>query len=134
MPEKGNTMDEKTIQLDFDTSELDGFTILQFPPLVKVEKRMLEFKDGARAQVIVTWKEGTEKYVRNGKVIELPRSHTFVAENNNGIIRFVDPQNGKEDCSDYFTNVKNGCTMFVRIDNLPVNEDIIDLFIMNRGG
>ena len=36
MPEKGNTMDEKTIQLDFDTSELDGFTILQFPPLVKV--------------------------------------------------------------------------------------------------
>jgi hypothetical protein len=95
---------------------------------------MLEFKDGARAQVIVTWKEGTEKYVRNGKVIELPRSHTFVAENNNGIIRFVDPQNGKEDCSDYFTNVKNGCTMFVRIDNLPVNEDIIDLFIMNRGG
>lgn len=99
-----------------------------------IEKRMLEFKDGARAQVIVTWKEGTEKYVRNGKVIELPRSHTFVAENNNGIIRFVDPQNGKEDCSDYFTNVKNGCTMFVRIDNLPVNEDIIDLFIMNRGG
>ena len=99
-----------------------------------IEKQMLRFEDGARAQVFVTWKEGTEKYVRNGKVVELPKSHTFVAENNNGIIRFVDPQNGKEDCSDYFTKVKNGCTMFVRIDKLPINEDIIDLFITNRGG
>ena len=30
--------------------------------------------------------------------------------------------------------VKNGATMYARIDDLPINEEIIDLYVTNRGG
>ena len=99
-----------------------------------IENRMLEFGDGARAQVFVIWKDSRSEFVEGGKVIKIPSAHTFVAENNNGKVRFIDPQSGNEDCSEYFTKIKNGYTMYAKIDDFPINEDIIDLYIANRGG
>lgn len=99
-----------------------------------IARKLQDYGDGARVQVFVTWGEGTTKYITQNKEVEMPSSHTFIAENHSGIIRFIDPQTGSEDCSDYFTKVKNGATIFARTDDLDINEDVIDLFITNRGG
>ncbi len=67
-------------------------------------ERMTEWGDGARAQVVVVWRG-------------VPSGHTFIAENIQGEVRFIDPQNGDEDVSRYFNRVEENLTMFCRIDN-----------------
>ena len=75
-------------------------------------KRMIEWGDGARAEIYVAW-ETDDLF------------HVFVAENRNGYIHFLDPQNGELDAEYYFENVKYGATKFFRINNLEINKTYI---------
>lgn len=78
-----------------------------------IENQMTQWGDGARAQITVVWDNG-----ENG--------HTFIAEQENGRTRFIDPQSGSEDASWYFSRVQDGSTRFCRIDNLNVTNRIND--------
>lgn len=49
-------------------------------------------------------------------------SHLFVAENDHGRIRFIDPQSGLGDAAYYFSKAISGTTEFARIDGLPVSD------------
>lgn len=70
----------------------------------RIMQKMSEWGDGARAQVVVVWRG-------------VPSGHTFIAENVHGEIRFIDPQTGDEDVSQYFNRVEDNHTMFCRIDD-----------------
>ena len=82
--------------------------------LDQITEQMAEWGDGARSQIVVTWKGG------NG-------GHTFVAEQVDGKTRIFDPQNHDIDVTDYFENVEPGSVQFCRMDNLEVNEELINL-------
>ena len=77
----------------------------------EIEAKMAEWGDGARAEITVFWKGGND-------------GHAFIAEQVNGKTVFLDPQNNKVDCSDYFNQVEIGETQFARIDNLELNDKI----------
>ncbi len=76
----------------------------------KVEKKMQEWGDGARAIVRVRWKHGG--------------GHVFIAEQLDGETRFIDPQTGRTDASSYFERVKKNGTYVMRIDNLEFTDRI----------
>lgn len=78
-----------------------------------IEKKMQDWGDGARAQVVVVWKNTNA-------------GHTFVAERVNGKTVFIDPQNGKNDVKSYFSHVENGSVRIARIDNQDVTSKILD--------
>lgn len=77
-----------------------------------IVEKMTEWGDGARAQVVVVWRG-------------VPSGHTFIVENVQGKIRFIDPQSGDEDCSRYFNLVEDDQTLFCRIDNLIPSDYIV---------
>ena len=70
----------------------------------KVEKLMEQWGDGARAIVRVQWKGGNS-------------GHVFIAERENGLTRFVDPQVNDGDCSRYFAEAKKNKTYCMRVDD-----------------
>lgn len=74
---------------------------------------MSEWGDGARAQVVVVWKG-------------VPSGHTFIVENVNGEVRFIDPQTGDENCSRYFNRVEDNRTLFCRIDDQVPSDFILN--------
>lgn len=76
----------------------------------EIINRMIEYGDGARAQVYVQWKSGG--------------AHVFIAENHNGNIVFMDPQTGDTDASEYLTKrkINNENTFLCRIDNLELSD------------
>lgn len=80
---------------------------------------MRRWGDGARAEVYVNWTKGN--------------AHVFVAENRNGKVVYIDPQNGVEDASGYFKKAKRNCTMIARIDNLNPSK-LIDGCCTSRKG
>lgn len=86
---------------------------------MEILRRMSQWGDGAVAEVKVQWNASS--------------AHVFVAEQVNGVVRFVDPQTGNVNCEDYFTRAVNGATMIARIDNLEATE-LIEKCIKNRGG
>lgn len=65
---------------------------------------------GARAEVIVQW-ENAPDY-----------GHAFMAENDNGTVRFIDPQSADADCSRYFDGALEGGTRYWRTDCLELSE------------
>lgn len=65
--------------------------------------------ENARAEIAVTWK-GSSK------------GHVFVAEKENGKIRFYDVQSGEKISSKIFSYVEEGKTIFWRIDNLEPSD------------
>lgn len=70
-----------------------------------VKNKVIEWGPGARAIVRVRW---------------IPAGgHVFIAENDNGTVRFIDPQNNNQDASDYFVSAKGSDMFCMRIDNLP---------------
>lgn len=87
--------------------------------LATITAKMNEWGEGAVAEVMVRWQNA--------------EAHVFVVEHIGGKIRFVDPQTGNIDCSNYFTNAVNGATMIMRIDNLEPTA-LIEECIKNRGG
>lgn len=78
-----------------------------------IEIQMAQWGDGARAQITVVWADGDG-------------GHTFIAEQENGHTRFLDPQTGSENASWYFSHVLGGATRFCRIDNLNTTNRIND--------
>lgn len=76
-----------------------------------IEKKMSEWGDGSRAQVIVIWDKADS-------------GHTFIAEQRDGKTVFLDPQTADEDVSWYFDNVRDDLTLFCRIDNLEPTSEI----------
>lgn len=78
-----------------------------------IEQQMAQWGDGARAQITVIWNDGDG-------------GHTFIAEQENGGTRFIDPQSGSENSSWYFSLVQEGTTRFCRIDNLNTTSRIND--------
>jgi hypothetical protein len=51
-------------------------------------------------------------------------AHVFIAEKENGIIRYVDPQSAKDDVSDYFSRGVNGRYGFLRVDDKELTKDM----------
>ena len=77
--------------------------------LIKIIKEMSAMPDGARCAVQVIWKGRSYS------------GHVFIAEKQNGKIRFIDPQpcgqNDQSDCFYYFENatVLNICKLLIYI-------------------
>lgn len=90
--------------------------------------------DGGKASIISQmdkWGDGAVAEVR--VIWDASDAHVFVAQRVNGVVRFVDPQNGNLNCENYFTTAILGATMIARIDNL-VPSALIEKCIKNRGG
>lgn len=69
-----------------------------------IEKQMKAWGNGARAEIYVAWKGGG--------------AHVFIAENDNGVIKYICPQSGRKDYSYRFQDVCDGTAGIARIDNL----------------
>lgn len=87
-------------------------------PAAMVSKSLLEWGDGARAEVYVSWDVKKTNGQRGG--------HVFVAENIGGEVRFVDPQNGSSDVSSYFDIIEAGKTEYARIDDIDFTDALDD--------
>jgi hypothetical protein len=87
---------------------------------------MDSYGDNARAEVYVWWAPDHTTGAERG-------AHVFVAERIGGKTRFIDPQNGVKDCSNYFTMARSSSTMIARIDDLAPSKMLNDC-IQNRGG
>lgn len=75
----------------------------------RITDRMIEYGDGARAEIYVVWKGGSA-------------AHVFVAENINGTVRFIDPQTGEINVEGYFTYIMPSKTQMLRMDNLEPSD------------
>ena len=88
------------------TEVLSGFkdkSFKSFASKSSIEKQMAEYGDGARMEVLVTWKSDPKK------------SHAFIAEQIDDRTHFIDPQRQLVNCSDYFDKAKK--ILATRIDN-----------------
>lgn len=72
---------------------------------------MTQYGAGSRAEIYVIWRGGRS-------------SHVFVAENDNGVVRFIDPQTNDADVTSYFAQCMTTRTEMCRIDNLKTTEHI----------
>lgn len=66
--------------------------------------------DGSRHIIYTTWKNSRS-------------AHVFIAEKENGIIRFVDPQANKDNVEDYFSRGKEGKFGILRVDDKDITTD-----------
>lgn len=78
-----------------------------------IQETMKKWGNGSRAQIVIIWKNTNS-------------GHTFIAEQIDGKTKFVDPQNGKQNVSNYFDYATQGATQFCRIDNIEVSNKIFD--------
>ena len=79
----------------------------------KVKKEISNAPDGARYVVYVKWK----RTYGNG-------AHVFIAEKENGVVRYVDPQSGKVDVADYFGYGSPGRFGYFRLDDKKLTTDV----------
>ena len=75
-------------------------------------KQMNLWGDNSRCQICVYWSGGG--------------GHTFVAEQIDGKVRFIDPQVNKLDVDNYFDIIRVKDSYFYRIDNLELTDYIKD--------
>ena len=82
----------------------------------KIIKEMSAMPDGARCAVQVIWKGRSYS------------GHVFIAEKQNGKIRFIDPQpcgqNDQSDCFDYFENATGKLVHIMRLDNRKFSDTV----------
>jgi SPP1 gp7 family putative phage head morphogenesis protein len=64
------------------------------------------------------------RYIIHIKWSTSRKAHVFIAEKENGIIRYVDPQSAKDDVSDYFSRGVDGKYGFLRIDDKDITKDM----------
>lgn len=81
----------------------------------QIETMMNEYGNGSRAIIEGFWKS-------NGD------GHVFIAENVGGKIQFFDPQNRKMDCESYIYDMSPISMGIFRIDDLPFNSYISEVF------
>ena len=89
----------------------------------KVTQTVTDWGDGARGIVRVQWRGGSG-------------GHVFITENQGGQVKFLDPQSGDMDCSNYFKIAKVNQTYVIRTDNKEFSELIGDCCDRNtkKGG
>jgi SPP1 gp7 family putative phage head morphogenesis protein len=75
-----------------------------------VKNELANAPDGARYIIYTAWKSHS--------------AHVFIAEKENGIIKYVDPQTGDADVKDYFSNGRHGMFGFLRIDDKDLTSDM----------
>ena len=90
------------------TGNVPPFTFGQSEGAIKQE--LTNAPDGARYIIYTAWKGGS--------------AHVFVAEKEGGIIRYVDPQTGDMDVSNYFSRGKKGKFGFLRVDDKDLTTDM----------
>lgn len=78
----------------------------------QVKKELKNAPDGARYGIYIAWKG------RN------MGAHVFVAEKENGVVRYLDPQVGNLDASSYFSSGKPGRFGFFRMDDKELTKDL----------
>ena len=71
--------------------------------------RLSQAPEGSRHVIYCQWK-------RRG-------AHVFIAEVENGTVRYVDPQSGEKDCSAHFGKARNGKFGIFRIDDKPITDN-----------
>ena len=76
-----------------------------------VKKVLNSAPDGSRYTIYVKWKAR-----RNS-------AHVFVAEKENGVVRYIDPQNGSMDASGYFKRGSAGGFGYFRMDDKQLTTD-----------
>lgn len=76
--------------------------------------------DGSRHIIYVQWKNN--KY-----------SHVFIAEKENGIVRFVDPQSNESDVEHYFSLGKRNGFATLRVDDKGITTDVSKLKATVKG-
>lgn len=81
---------------------------------LSIEKKMSEWGDGSRAEVMVLW-EG-----------EHGQGHVFVAEQINGQTHFIDPQSGKDGVASYFDLCDSNNIYICRTDNKDLSAYITE--------
>lgn len=86
----------------------------------EIEKYMKDLPDGAMCEIRCEWKD--RDY-----------GHVFIAEKQNGKVRYIDPQTGKTEVSRYFKDMKPNRTQFWRIDNATLNDDLIKYCCKSKG-
>ena len=91
--------------------------------LKKVTEQVTGWGDGARGIVRVQWRGGSG-------------GHVFITENQGGTVRFMDPQTGDMDVSQYFKLAKVNQTYVLRTDNKEFSDLIGDCCDRNtkKGG
>ena len=76
-----------------------------------VKKVLNSAPDGSRYTIYVEWKARRDK------------AHVFVAEKENGVVRYIDPQNGNMDASGYFKRGSAGRFGYFRMDDKQLTAD-----------
>lgn len=87
----------------------------------ELQDKLSAFGDGARGSIFVNWKDNDEF------------GHFFSWEVENGVVRFVDGQNGMRDVRHYLDMVQPTSAICLRWDNLEPS-DMIKEACKNRGG
>ena len=81
--------------------------ILKYTGIHDINKQILQWGNNARAQIVISMQRDGITY-----------GHTFMAINENGKIRFIDPQTSDINCEEYFDDlVGSKGNEFWRIDN-----------------
>ena len=80
-----------------------------------VDKLMTGYGKGSRAVISGFWTSSGE-------------GHVFIAENIGGKVHFIDPQSGNMNCKDNFDKMGPRGIWILRIDDLPFNSTIKDVF------
>ena len=76
----------------------------------QVKHEIEKSPDGARYGIYVKWRG-------------VNSAHVFVAEKVNGVVRYLDPQSGKLDASDYFSRGSAGRFGYFRMDDKQLTTD-----------
>lgn len=71
--------------------------------------KLTNSEDGARYVIYSQWKRGG--------------AHVFIAEKENGVVRFVDPQSGIMDCSSHFNMAVDGRYGIFRLDDKSITDN-----------
>lgn len=75
-----------------------------------IRSALADAPDGSRHIIYTAWKNSRS-------------AHVFIAEKENGIIRFVDPQTNKDNVEDYFLLGKEGKFGILRVDDKDITTD-----------
>ena len=75
-----------------------------------VKKELANAPDGARYSIYIRWKGSRS-------------AHVFIAEKENGVVKYLDPQNDKSDASSYFAQGSKLSFGYFRMDDKQITAD-----------
>lgn len=122
MEKQGITWEERFLDQDGTKPDYDythkwqlkkGYRTMNVNRLMEYFKE--KFKEDGIYEIYCAWKGGS--------------AHVFCAEVVKGKVRMFDPQNGKDDASNYIKDMKGSHVGVIRIDNKVINPKIAGLFV-----